>query len=329
MTKSEFVYNRDMDAHIQVQKTDLSVEMMSRTLWSGLMVGDALGAPAEFNYYGDVLRRYPDGLDRMVAGFGICSERKAGEVTDDTQMSWCLHQSLLDADGWSPAAALKRYLEWMDSDPPDAGHATKMALLGAPLPNAQGNGTLMRVMPLALWAAQHPNFDWQTAVREDAALTHPHPVNGACSVVYVYALLLAMKGGMSPQAIYESTLSWAEEQGIMSEVVDTLHRAASERPDYDGEHIGWVLVALHSAFYQLLHAADFRSALVDIVSSGGDTDTNAAIAGPLLAAVHGPQSIPSEWLTCVRAANEPRYASLVLRRKDLRSIMGPEFKSVS
>ena len=302
------------------------MEMMSRTLWSGLMVGDALGAPAEFNYHGDVLRHFPDGLGRMVAGFGICTNRKAGEVTDDTQMAWCLHQSLLDVGGWSPEAAMRRYQEWIASDPPDVGDATKDALLGNPQPEAQGNGALMRVMPLALWAASHPGFDWMSAVREDAALTHPHPVNGECNVVYVYALLLAMKGGMSPQTIYESTLSWAEEQGIMPEVIDTLRRAATERPDYDGEHIGWVHVALQSVFYQLLHARDFRSALVDIVSSGGDTDTNAAIAGALLAAVYGPQSIPSEWLVCVRVANEPRYESLVLRRKDLRAMGGNFFK---
>ena len=310
-----------METHKNITKTPLSPETLSRTLRSGLMVGDALGAPAEFKYYGNVLDQFPNGLDCMVAGYGLSPNRKAGEVTDDTQMAWCLHQSLLDADGWSPEAAWSRYQEWLDSDPPDAGYATKMALLGNPLPDAQGNGALMRVMPLALWAAQHPGFDWQTAVREDAALTHPHPVNGECNVVYVYALLLAMQGGMSPQAIYESTLSWAEEQGIMPEVLETLRRAATERPDYDGEHIGWVHVALHSAFYQLLHARDFRSALVDIVSSGGDTDTNAAIAGALLAAVYGPQSIPSEWLACVRVGNEPRYAELVLCRKDICVLM--------
>ena len=297
--------------------TPESMNLLSRTLWSGLMVGDALGAPTEFNYAVDIRRRFPDGLNRMIPGFGICTDRKAGEVTDDTQMAWCLHQSLLDADGWSPDAAWARYQEWMDSDPPDVGHATKMALLGSPLPNAQGNGALMRVMPLALWAAQHPGFDWMTAAREDAALTHPHPVNGDCNVVYVYALLLAMKGGMNPQEIYTSTLARAEEQGIMPEVIDTLRRAATERPAYDGEHIGWVHVALQSAFYQLLHARDFRFALVDIVSSGGDTDTNAAIAGPLLAAVYGPQSIPSKWLACVRAVNERRYTELMLRRKDM------------
>ena len=299
--------------------TSESMNLLSRTLWSGLMVGDALGSPVEFNYAVDIRKRFPDGLDRMIEGFGICTDRRLGVVTDDTQMSWCLHQSLLDADGWSPSAAWARYQEWLATDPPDVGDATKEALLGNPQQDAQGNGALMRVMPLALWAAQHPGFDWVTAAREDAALTHPHPVNGDCNVVYVYALLLAMKGGMSPQEIYTSTLSWAEEQGIMPEVIDTLRRAATERPDYDGEYIGWVHVALQSAFYQLLHARDFRSALVDIVSSGGDTDTNAAIAGALLAAVHGPQSIPSKWLACVRMFNQYRYTELMLRRKDTRT----------
>lgn len=292
------------------------LEMTARTMWSGLMVGDALGAPAEFNYKHDVLRRFPDGLDKMVQGFVTCRDRQAGEVTDDTQMAWCLHQSLLDAGGWSPAAAMERYQEWFASDPPDVGHATKMALMGTPLLESQGNGTLMRVMPLALWAAQHPDFDWRTAAREDAALTHPHPHCAASNEVYIYALLLAMKEGSTPQGVYAATLQWATEQGIAAPVVDTLRRAATERPDYDGPHIGWVLIALQNAFYQLLHARDFRSSLVDIVSSGGDTDTNAAIAGPLLAAIYGPHSIPRDWLVCVRAVNQPRYTMLMLRRKD-------------
>lgn len=89
-------------------------------------------------------------------------------------------------------------------------------------------------------------------------------------------------------------------------------RAATERPDYDGECSGWVLKAPQSAFYQLLHAPDFKSALVDIVSSGGDTDTNAAIAGPLLAAIYGPACIPTEWLDKVREANANCYAQLIL-----------------
>lgn len=57
------------------------------------------------------------------------------------------------------------------------------------MPQSQGNGTLMRVFPIALWVAEHSDFDWVSAAREDAAITHPHPVCGDANVVYVYALL--------------------------------------------------------------------------------------------------------------------------------------------
>jgi ADP-ribosylglycohydrolase len=99
-------------------------------------------------------------------------------------------------------------------------------------------------------------------------------------------------------------------------VIQAICRSASERPDYDGEHIGWVLVALQSAFYQLLHARSFRAGLVDIVSAGGDTDTNAAIAAPLLALVHGLSAIPYRWLRRVRRANLHCYAELLPSDED-------------
>lgn len=301
------------------EKSDSSISMskqMARTAWAGLMVGDALGAPVEFCHEYEIRRAYPDGVDRMLQGFGICIDRKAGEVTDDTQMAWCLHQALLDADGWDKYAAHNRYMDWFETDPPDVGEAVSAALEGEPLADSQGNGAVMRVLPIALWAAEHPDFDWQRAAREDAFITHPHPVCGDANVVYVHALLQALQPGASARGVYESALRFAVEQGVAPSVLDAVQRAASERPDYDGKFIGWVLVALQSTFYQLLHAPDFRSALVDIVSSGGDTDTNAAIAGPLLAILYGGDSIPRPWLVSVRAVNEARYTRLLPRRKE-------------
>src|SRR5207249_6198807 len=61
-------------------------------------------------------------------------------------------------------------------------------------------------------------------------------------------------------------------------------------------HMGWVLVALQNAFYQVLHAPSLEEGVVDTVMQGGDTDTNAAIAGALLGAVHGRKEVPSRWL---------------------------------
>ncbi|MBR2125754.1 MAG: ADP-ribosylglycohydrolase family protein [Akkermansia sp.] len=294
-----------------MKKNDKKCANATRAAWAGLMVGDALGAPAEFCYREDILAAYPEGLSQMVDGFGICTDRRAGEVTDDTQMAYCLHCALREAQGWDSAVTLKHYRAWLATDPPDVGAATQAALLGNPMPDSQGNGALMRVMPIALWALEHPEFDWQTAAREDASLTHPHPVCGDCNVVYIYALMQAARPGATPQGVYERSVAFAAGEGVATDVLCALQRAATQRPDYDGEHIGWVLIALQSVFYQLLRATSFREAMVDIVSAGGDTDTNAAIAGSLLALLYGRSAIPAPWLRSVRRANAPGYVALL------------------
>lgn len=275
------------------------------------MVGDALGASVEGKRRMDILAHYPKGLDVMLPNSPIFGYRPMGSVTDDTQMALCLHRSLLDADGWFPQAAMARYLEWYHTDPPDVGCATRAAMEGYPMPESQGNGTLMRVMPLALWAASHPGFDWETAAREDAALTHPNPHNADCNVVFVFAMLQAMEQGATPQSVYSATLARARSLKISPVVLKAVEDAAAVRPVCDFRNTGWVVLALHVALYQLLHAPDFRSALVDVVSSGGDTDTNAAITGALLGTLYGVDSIPSAWLAAVRANNESEYVRLL------------------
>jgi ADP-ribosylglycohydrolase len=73
-----------------------------------------------------------------------------------------------------------------------------------------------------------------------------------------------------------------------------------------------VLIALQNAFYQLCHGRSAEQGIVDTVRRGGDTDTNAAIAGALLGAVHGRESLPARWrnliLSCRPLASNHRVA---------------------
>jgi ADP-ribosylglycohydrolase len=87
----------------------------------------------------------------------------------------------------------------------------------------------------------------------------------------------------------------------------------SEPPICDGETQGYVMIAFQNAFYELLHAPSLEEGVVATVRRGGDTDTNAAIAGALLGAVHGRDAIPAQWrrmiLSCrpmPRCARRPR-----------------------
>ncbi len=286
------------------------LQSISAVAWAGLMVGDALGAPAEFCYHDDIMVKYPDGLQDMVPGFGVFTERRPGEVTDDTQMAYCLHLALQDANGWNPDAALARYREWLATDPPDVDVVTYDALTGHPHPDSKGNGALMRVMPIALWAAAHPEFDWETAAREDAALTHPNPICGEVNMLFVHTLLTAMQPRVTEQNIFLSAKSYILKKKLCRSLYcNVVNRSC--RPYYDGIRIGSVNITLRSIFYQMKFAHSFTDALVDIVSSGGDTDTNAAIAGTLLAVWKGVKSIPRPWLAAVHAANDSRYTALL------------------
>jgi ADP-ribosylglycohydrolase len=79
--------------------------------------------------------------------------------------------------------------------------------------------------------------------------------------------------------------------------MESLRAAAVSPPvEFTASKSGWVLVAFQNAFFRLLHAASLEKGIVDTVRCGGDTDTNAAIAGALLGAVHGCHTIPQRWI---------------------------------
>lgn len=283
--------------------------LRAQAAWAGFMVGDALGAPVAACSRAEVQRLYPLRLRKMEAG-GTFAARKAGTVAGTTKRAYALHASLHAAEGWLLSKVLTEYRK-----PSSAmGKVERDALSGAPDAASRDNGALARVLPLALWAAEHPDFDWLTAVREDTAVTHPNPVCAEVNMVYVNAVLQAMQPGATPQGIYEASLDFAEEQGVSAPVQEALLCAATERPAYDGVNRSSAPVTLQNVFYRLLHAVDFRSALEDIVNAGGDTSTNAALAGALLALTHGVESVPRPWLVTVRSVNDSCYTCLLPKR---------------
>ena len=112
---------------------------------------------------------------------------------------------------------------------------------------------------------------------------------------------VAVKGG---ERAIDNAHAWLAEarRGGNAEVIATIERAREEIPAEFSRQMGWVRIALQNAFYQLLHAATFEEGLVATVTAGGDTDTNGAIAGALLGAVHGRDGVPRRYreqvLTC-------------------------------
>jgi len=162
----------------------------------------------------------------------------------------------------------------------------------------------MRVSPLGILAHALAPAAGARLGRKDAALTHPHPVCQEASGVLVMAIAHAISTGSSADETYGFVMDFAA-SGVAHRVVppaflhpevrECLGLAAKSPPaDYE-YHKGWVLLGLHNAFWQLLHAPGLEEGVCDTVMRGGDTDTNAAIAGALLGAVYGEKAVPSQW----------------------------------
>lgn len=266
----------------------------------GQLCGDALGSLVEFQTPQQIAAAHPDGVRDLVDGgpFTLI----AGQPTDDSELALALARTLVGADRYHAEAAWSAYEQWLLSRPFDVGQTLAQALGGQPRQQSQANGALMRISPLGVFGAGRDPRQVAGWAREDAALTHPNPVCGDVNALFAAAVALAVAEGCAPAALHARIVAWAEEWSVDREVRDLVARAVDAPPADCTDRMGWVLLAFHNALWQLAHAPSLEAALVDTVGRGGDTDTNAAICGALLGAVHGREAVPARWrrrvLTC-------------------------------
>jgi ADP-ribosylglycohydrolase/fructose-1,6-bisphosphatase/inositol monophosphatase family enzyme len=268
----------------------------------GQIAGDSLGSLVEFQSAEAIRAARPGGVRDLEDGgtFGTI----AGQPTDDSEMALALARSIVAAGGYRPEAAFGAYRRWRESGPFDIGTTTQAGLSGFPNPDSQANGSLMRVSPLGIlgW-----NRDATALARADSALTHPNPVCQDACAAFVAAIAHGINHG-DPTGAWEA----AKAAATTAEIRETLERAALRPPDDYMRQMGWVRTALQNAFHRLLRAPSLEEGVIETVHCGGDTDTNAAIAGALLGAVHGRQAVPLRWrrlvLTCrpIEAVTRPR-----------------------
>jgi ADP-ribosylglycohydrolase/fructose-1,6-bisphosphatase/inositol monophosphatase family enzyme len=263
----------------------------------GQVAGDSLGALVEFEKAAAIAARSPDGPRRLENGGRW--DLLAGQPTDDSEMALALARSIVAHDGFEREAALEAYHDWLRSSPFDVGDTVGAALRDRPNPASQANGSLMRASPLGVYAhALEPPLAAELA-RQDASLTHPNPVCGDATAAYVLAIAHAVRVGDGAAAAWRAAAEWAEAKGAALAVREALDAARREPPVCDEGSEGWVRIALQNAFYELLHAPDPEAGVVATVRRGGDTDTNAAVAGALLGAVHGREALPAQWRSMV------------------------------
>ncbi|VDM49650.1 unnamed protein product [Toxocara canis] len=271
----------------------------------GQLIGDALGCRYEF----------------------MCAVDTQGKMAKDLTA-----EKFLPILGGDVACA---YVRWEQSSPPDIGIATASALgiekrlsdswmdemnaeskqlvHDAVVSNARqynvnrlSNGCLMRISPLAVASVKFSIDKIKEVVKSDCILTHCEMVCIDATISYVVAIRHLINDH-TPQEAYNAALEISETETVKDVLICAENapipvKAKGKLINGDKEMMGYVGVALQSAFYELLHATSFYDGVLAAVSRGGDTDTNGAIVAAMLGARFGVDAIPSEWLETVRSA---------------------------
>lgn len=279
----------------------------------GLLVGDAVGVPYEFSAPGDlpalelIEALPPEGFRRSHP------TAPRGAWSDDGAQALCLLASLLHCGQLDIEDLGRRLVNWwdwgymaVDGVVFDIGGQTSMALsaigAGTPADRAasteerhNGNGSLMRVLPIALW---HRGSDEELAL--DAArqsiATHAHPRSQVCCALYALWARATLERQDDPWQHATSTLRQicANDDAWRDELENQV------RPDGPpgGSGSGYVVDCLHSARLAVLEPT-FERCIQRAVSFGNDTDTTAAVAGGIAGLRHGLGVIPERWMSAL------------------------------
>jgi ADP-ribosyl-[dinitrogen reductase] hydrolase len=283
----------------------------------GLALGDALGAPFEF--------RRREAIPDPLPAFELDrSGLPPGTWTDDTAMARNLWRSLAEHRRLDPADVVGRHLEWFATDPPDVGHLTRSVLRrirdGDPDAAARyvaergpevsaGNGSVMYCAPLGAFRAARPEMLHDEAP-ELSAITHwDERCRTACLAVTLATAAL-VRGTEPGPAVEDAVAAVVDREG--GEELEYLVVEAGRARRIDGPDMGFALFTAGVGLQVAAEAQGFEDGLRRVVALGGDTDTNAAVAGAMLGATHGREALPSAWLRVLldRAAIEEEAAAL-------------------
>lgn len=273
----------------------------------GLAVGDAVGTTLEFKPPGSF-----EPIRDMVGGGPF--ELQPGEWTDDASLALCLAESLIERQGFDPADQLRRYVSWwreghLSSTGAcfDIGTTTREALsrfvetgepyCGSTDPRRAGNGSLMRLAPIAMAFARDPS---ETIVRAGDSSRTTHGAPAAVDACRFYAGLLvgALKGANKEEILssrYCPVDGYWNDHALVPEVDEVAKGSFKRRDPPEIKGSGYVVKSLEAALWAFHRTHSFREGCLTAVNLGDDADTTGAIYGQIAGAFYGAEAIPEDW----------------------------------
>jgi ADP-ribosyl-[dinitrogen reductase] hydrolase len=280
----------------------------------GLAVGDALGTTLEFK----TRDSYPP-LTDMVGGGPF--RLQPGQWTDDTAMALALADSLATNGSLDEADLMRRFVRWHEHGEYsctgscfDIGITTRQALFlwkrtdnpiaGSTDPQTAGNGSLMRLAPVAIryWRDRAALRD--VAARQSST-THAAPEAVDACVAYAEVLSDAIEGRPRSEVLRNRAGPYA---GAVKAIVGGSWRG-KQRSQIRAS--GYVAHSLEASLWSVGRTGNFEEAVLLAANLGEDADTTAAITGQLAGALYGVTGIPQRWLD--RLAWETRIRTVAER----------------
>jgi ADP-ribosyl-[dinitrogen reductase] hydrolase len=272
---------------------------------AGLAVGDALGTTLEFTSPGSF-----EPLTDMIGGGPF--RLKPGQWTDDTSMALCLAESLLECKDFDLKDQAERYVRWWRDGHHsatgtcfDIGNTVRAALssfrldgvaaAGSSDPFSAGNGSIMRLAPVAL--RYHNPLEVIYYAAESSRSTHQAPAClDACR--YLGGILWALIHGISKEEVLTPCYHPAGDPWVGMDPAIAAIAAGSfkekEPPQIRGT--GYVVQSLEAALWAFHRSSTFEEGALMAVNLGEDADTTGAIFGQLGGAFYGLDGIPARWL---------------------------------
>jgi len=280
----------------------------------GVAVGDALGVPVEFNSRQTIAQ---NPVTDMI-GYGTY-HLPAGTWSDDSSLAFCLAEALTQKFDVNTIG--HNFVKWYQENfwTPrgsvfDIGITTRQAisrlaqgerpdLAGSFDESSNGNGSLMRILPLLFYIQDKPINERYEITKKVSSITHGH-IRSVIACFYYLEFAKQILLGKNKFEIY-TDLQTEITKYLTSLSINPIEIAIFNRLLKNDIHelhedkiqcSGYVLHTLEASIWCLLTTDSFEEAVLQAVNLGGDTDTTGAVTGGLAGLLYGFNSIPKKWL---------------------------------
>lgn len=288
----------------------------------GLAIGDAMGVPFEFKSRQEIAKNPVV----TMRGYGT-HDQPIGTWSDDTSLTLALMDSIAEKRQIVYTDIMDRFSNWLmyndytaTGEVFDVGNSTSRAILnyghgmdplecGGVSEYENGNGSLMRILPIAYYLQKRSNLTMEyqmEIVHNISGLTHRHPISLIGCGIYINIAIILLENILS---LYE-----AVEYAIKAAIGFYENRAWKDVNAYlrlkdlpsflkltesEIRSSGYIVHTLEAALWCLLNTNTYAECVLKAVNLGDDTDTVGAVAGGLAGIYYGTDQIPKEWLTAL------------------------------